>query len=245
MENWEYQPARDHGLSLRDRLRSIRREDGFVTTGIRWLGWGLVRTYFSLWHRLRIVGEQNIPPRPPFIMIANHTSHLDAMVLAACLKWHWRDRIFPIAAGDVFFDSTLMSMFAASFLNALPMWRKKSIPRTLKDLRSRLMEEECIYILFPEGKRSRDGAMSEFKAGIGMFAAETQVPVVPCYLNGCFDALRPGAKFPQRVPIRLYIGPPTHFGEVPNERQGWESIAKKLEVMVRCLAELGVASPSR
>ena len=237
METWEYQPARDLNLSLRDRLRSIRREDGFLTTGLRWFGWSLVRTYFALWHRLRIEGEEHVPPKPPFIMIANHCSHLDALVLASSLRWYWRDRIFPIAAGDVFFDSTLMSMFAVSFLNALPMWRKRTSPRSLKELRARLVEEECIYILFPEGKRSRDGTMSEFKAGIGMFVAELEVPVVPCYLNGCFRALPAGSKLPRRLPIHLRIGPQEHFGNVLNGRDGWEAIAVKMEQMVRGLAD--------
>jgi 1-acyl-sn-glycerol-3-phosphate acyltransferase len=239
VETWKYQPARDHGLSWRDRLRSVRREHGFAATGLRWLGWSLVRTYFSLWHRLRIEGERNIPSKPPFVMVANHASHLDAMVLASCLTWQWRDRIFPIAAGDVFFESTLISMFAANFLNALPMWRKKSAPRSLKELRARLVEEQCIYILFPEGKRSRDGTMSEFKAGIGMMVAEIEVPVVPCHLKGCLAALPAGAKFPRRVPIHLRIAQAVQFEQTLNERPGWESIAKALEERVRQLAKSG------
>ena len=51
------------------------------------------------------------------------------------------------------------------------------------------MEQACGYILFPEGTRSRDGVIKEFKCGLGMLVAGTDVPVIPCYLQGTFKAL--------------------------------------------------------
>ena len=65
-------------------------------------------------------------------------------------------KIFPIAAGDVFFETPAWAAFAAGIMNALPMWRKKFGPHALQELRQRLVEEPCAYILFPEGARSRD-----------------------------------------------------------------------------------------
>jgi 1-acyl-sn-glycerol-3-phosphate acyltransferase len=236
MQQWDLQPARDLGLPPGERLRSLRRENGLISTGLHLAWWTVVRGYLAVWHRLAICGQQNIPARPPFILVANHTSHLDALALAAPLPWRHCDRIFPIAAGDVFFQTPLVSAFAAGMLNALPMWRKKCGPHTLAELRKRLLEEPCAYILFPEGTRARDGQMSSFKPGLGMLVAETSVPVVPCYLDGCFQALSAEQRWPRPRRIRLHIGAPLTFTAVANNREGWLHVAAAMEERVRALA---------
>ena len=220
----------------RGRLRSLQRESGLISTGMRLGWWSFVRCYLSGWHRLSITGRQNIPARPPFLLVANHTSHLDALVLATPLSWRQRDRIFPIAAGDVFFQTPLVSAFAAGMLNALPMWRKNCGPHALEQLRRRLLDEPCAYILFPEGTRSRDGLMSAFKPGLGMLIAGTNVPVVPCHLDGCFRAWTAEQRWPRPRPIRLRIGEPLDFGSVANNKDGWRHVASTAEERVKALA---------
>ena len=81
-------------------------------------------------------------------MIANHTSHLDALLLAAALPCRLCDCVFPVAAGDVFFNTPATSLFSATLLNALPMWRKNCGPHALADLKKRLIEEPCGLICF-------------------------------------------------------------------------------------------------
>src|SRR5262249_24935248 len=98
------------------------------------------------------------------------------------------------------------------------------------------IDEPCAFILFPEGGRSRDGKMMPFKAGIGMLLAETNVPVVPCYLDGTFEACPAERRVPLRLPIRMRVGPPLNFAEVPDKRAGWEEVATQLEEAVRRLA---------
>jgi 1-acyl-sn-glycerol-3-phosphate acyltransferase len=219
-----------------ERWRSVRRESGLVSTGLHLAWWSLVRVYLAAWHRLTVTGRQHVPAQAPFILVANHTSHLDALVLASPLPWWQRDRIFPIAAGDVFFQTPLASAFAAGLLNALPMWRKKCGPHALEELRRRLLEEPCAYILFPEGTRSRDGKMASFKPGLGMLVAGTEVPVVPCHLDGCFEAMGANQRAPRPRRIRLHIGEPLRFAAVPNEREGWLRIAAATEERVKALA---------
>lgn len=236
MESWKLEPAHDHGMPFFQGLRSLRRENGLVATGMHLAWWGLVRGYMRLWHRLKVHGRRNIPEKAPFVLVANHASHLDAMVLASPLPWNLRDRVFPIAAGDVFFETPMRSAFSSFFLNALPMWRKKCGPHALKELRQRLLEEPCGYVLFPEGGRSRDGLMQPFKNGLGMLVAETSVPVVPCYLQGCFEAMRPGCVIPRPRKIHMRVGPPLVFADVKNDRAGWEHIGAAVERAVRGLA---------
>jgi len=116
------------------------------------------------------------------------------------------------------------------------MWRKNCGPHALVDLRRKLQEEEAIFIIFPEGGRSRNGSMLPFKHGIGMIVAETSVPVVPCGLAGTFEALPPNQKLPRPVRIKLTIGEPLDFAMTPNNREGWSHIAQSVESKVRNLA---------
>jgi 1-acyl-sn-glycerol-3-phosphate acyltransferase len=236
VQEWKLEPARDLGMPLGQRLRSYVRECGLIETAAHLVWWSLVRTYMRLAHRLTVDGRENIPRKAPFVMVANHSSHLDALVLACRLPWYLRDRVFPVAAGDVFFESKAMTVFAAGFLNALPMWRRRVGPRAMEQLRRRLLEEPCAYILFPEGTRTRDGRMNRFKPGLGMLVAGTEVPVVPCFIDGAHRALPPDRKLPRFSKIRLRIGPPLVFASVPNIRDGWDQIAKRTEAAVAALA---------
>ena len=238
MEPWQLEPAHDIGLTTIERMRSLKRESGLISTGLHLTCWTAIRAYLAFYHRLKVVGAENLPTAPPYILVANHTSHLDALVLAAPLPWRMRDRVFPIAAGDVFFETPMMSAFSAFFLNALPMWRKKCGPHALQELRERLVSEECVYVLFPEGARSRDGKMMQFKKGLGMLVAGSPAPVVPCCLSGCFEALPAERRWPRPRRICVTIGRPLDFASVPNERDGWEQLMRTVEDAVRALGAI-------
>src|SRR5574338_1391110 len=230
MEPWQLQPARDTGLSPAERFRSVRRENGLLESMAQQTCFSVLRMYFSIVHRLTISGRDKLPAHGPFVLAANHCSHLDALVLGAALKPRHRERAFPIAAGDVFFQTKAISLFSAIILNALPMWRKSCGPHALAELRRKLQEEKAIFIIFPEGGRTRTGSMMPFKHGLGMMVAETNVPVVPCGLIGTFAALPPNQKVPKPARIRLVIGEPLEFAAIANDRAGWSHIARTVEV---------------
>jgi 1-acyl-sn-glycerol-3-phosphate acyltransferase len=235
MDEWRYQPARDAGLSPTERARSLRRESGLLESGGHLLWGALVRYYLAVYHRMEVRGREHVPARPPFVLVANHSSHLDALALASFLPWRLRDRVFPVAAGDVFFETPAVSHFASWFINALPLWRKNACRHALGELRARLVEEPCVFILFPEGARANDGKLMPFKHGLGMMIAGTGVPVVPCYLRGAYEAAPKGKVLPRPVKLRVDIGPPLVFEGVPNERQGWQEIGGRLEAAVKAL----------
>jgi 1-acyl-sn-glycerol-3-phosphate acyltransferase len=235
MEPWEFQPARDTGLTPGERFRSVRRESGLLESLAHQVWFSLVRSYFAVAHRLTIEGREKLPPHGPFVLAANHCSHLDALALGAALIPRHRERAFPIAAGDVFFQTKVTSTFSAIMLNALPMWRKNCGPHALADLRRKLQEERAIFIIFPEGGRSRNGSMMPFKHGLGMLVAEVKIPVVPCGLVGTFDALPPHRKLPRLRAIKLIIGNLLEFASTANDRNGWSQIAAIVESSVRDL----------
>src|SRR5690349_5693347 len=91
MPDWKLQPAADLDLSLGDRSKSLVRESSLLETVGHHLYWGTIRAYLRLYHRLVVTGKENLPLKPPFVVISNHASHLDAMVLAAFMDWRIRD----------------------------------------------------------------------------------------------------------------------------------------------------------
>jgi 1-acyl-sn-glycerol-3-phosphate acyltransferase len=235
MDPWKLEPARDTGLTPAERFRSVRREKGLLESLAHHSCFGLLRIYFSGAHRLKIYGREHLPRRGPFLLAANHCSHLDALALMVALSARQREKAFPIAAGDVFFQSPAASALSAIALNALPMWRKNCGTHALIDLRRKLQEEECIFIIFPEGSRSRDGEMVRFKRGLGMLAADTAVPVIPACIAGTFQAWPPHRRFPRPFPVKIIIGPALAFSSTPNDREGWNMIATEIETAVRGL----------
>jgi 1-acyl-sn-glycerol-3-phosphate acyltransferase len=238
VDDWKLQPARDlHQFGL-IRYRNPLREHGLVSSVLRLLWWSGVRLFLGIVNRLEIRGKKHVPPRGPFVLVANHESHLDALVLACAVPLSLRDQLFPLAAGDVFFETPAIAAFAAHLLNALPVWRRNAGRHGLADLRKRLLEEEGVYILFPEGGRSRDGAMKPFKPGIGMLVAGTPAAVVPCYLDGPFEAFPAGTMIPRGHKVRLRIGAPLVFADIANDRAGWDHIRTTLEQEVARLGQL-------
>jgi 1-acyl-sn-glycerol-3-phosphate acyltransferase len=235
MQDFKLEPAHDLGLNPAARSKSVNREPGLAELIPCHCWWGLVRTYLKLYHRLEVSGGEHLPTQPPFVLVANHSSHLDALMLAAALPARLRRCTFPVSAGDVFFESRLASVFSSLCLNALPMWRKHAGRHALDDLRCRLTAGTTGLILFPEGTRSADGQMQRFKPGIGMLVAETDVPVVPCYLTGAHSALPKGAKWPRRAKVRVAVGHPVSFATAENHKAGWARVAEELRQRVEDL----------
>lgn len=232
---FRYHPAGDLGLREGERLRSVRREPGLTSVILHHLTGATLAAYLRSYHRLEVRGRENLPTRPPFIVLSNHASHLDAVILAACLRGGARTSCYPLAAGDVFFESTTRTLFASMCMNALPVRRKGVTRHALDDFRARLIAGDAGFVMFPEGQRSRTGELLEFRAGIGRLLAGSNVPAVPCYIEGAFRAFPAGARVPRPAKIVVTVGRPLHFESTVNDREGWQRVAESLRSAVLSL----------
>jgi 1-acyl-sn-glycerol-3-phosphate acyltransferase len=189
------------------RLRRFPREPDRLIDGLRTLVALLIRGLLRLYHRFEIVGAENLPnDGESFVLVANHSSHLDSVCLLAAVPLRRLPRTFPVAAEDYFFRSLPRTWFAAVIMNALPFGRQIRVRQSLSICRRLLAETGNVLIIFPEGTRSRTGEMQPFKPGIGALVAGGEVNVLPCYVEGAFRAWPKGRRFPRPGKVRLIIG---------------------------------------
>lgn len=233
---WNLQPAADHGLNETQRAASSRREAGLGTLALSALSMSVSRTYLALCHRYSVNGREHLPTSTPFILVANHASHLDHVSLRSALPLKLRLRTLPLAAGDVFFSSPLRAAIASHTLNALPVWRKKVGTHALADLRDRLQHGDVGFVLFPEGTRTRDGTLGKFKPGLGMLTAGLDIPIIPAWLDGPYRAMPATASLPRPTRITATFGPALRFKDTSNTREGWQYVIDQIEAAIRALA---------
>ena len=235
---WQYEPAPDLDQPLAERLRRFPREPDLTIYGLRSLAALLMRGWLRLYHRLEIVGRENLPAQGSFVIVANHTSHLDTLCLLSALPLCKLHRAFPAAAQDYFFVTVPRLAVAAVVVNALPFGRQKHIRQSLELCRLLLSNPGNVLILFPEGTRTATGQMGAFKPGIGLLVAGTHLPVVPCHLTGGFAAWPKGKLIPRPRKLRLRIGPPRNYSALTAGKDAAEQICADLQ---KAVAELGQA----
>lgn len=236
MNSWNYEPAADLDQAALERLRRFPREPDMMVYGLRSAAALMLRSWLKFYHRLEIVGREHLPEKDSFIMVANHASHLDALCLLAALPLRKLHRAFPAAAEDYFFVSIPRLALASIVINALPFARRKNIRHSLELCRQLLANPGNILILFPEGTRTTTGAIGEFKPGIGLLVAGTNIPIVPCYLRGAFHAWPKGKLWPRPRQLRLQIGPPRTYASLPPGKETSEQIGRDLQRAVCDLA---------
>jgi len=163
-------------------------------------------SWHSYWE-LHVSGAANVPDGGPMLLCANHTSHLDAPAILAALPGYIALRTSTAAAKDVFGQRLLHRLVSRVLTNALPIDRGAEFPRGLRALESVLRERRPL-ILFPEGRRSPDGQMLQFKPGAAMLALRTGAPIVPIRLDGLRDSLARGKHVPLPARVQVSFGPP-------------------------------------
>lgn len=143
------------------------------------------------------------------VYFANHTSHLDALVIWSALPSVLRALTRPVAAKDYWGDGSFREFLAGAF-NAMLIDRKDiKVHRSPIDVMIREMKNRYSIIMFPEGGRREGGEISEFKSGLYYLAKKRpDFELVPVYLDNLNRVLPRGEYLPVPLLSSLTFGPP-------------------------------------
>ncbi len=203
-----------------------------------WIGG---RSLYWNWFQMECYGLDNIPQDRPYILASNHNSHLDAGAIVASL-WPRTDRVYSLVAKDYFCDGCLKEWFVKTFFNGIPFDRRGQFVDGMRGCEE-VVGKRCPVIMFPEGTRSRTGKLQPFKPGLGFLALKLNVPIVPVYIQGTYQALPKGKWLPRRHPIQVRFGSPLEIvpylgqQEKANSRQLYQEIVNDVS---RAIEELQV-----
>jgi len=139
--------------------------------------------------RWRCLGQENIPTSGPLLIVCNHQSHLDPVLLALTCPRQLR----PLSRDTLF--SGPFGWYIRK-LGAIPVSRSSSPLAGIREIMRHLGQGHCMLI-FPEGTRSEDGSLGEFKAGFIPIAKKKRPTILPVAVDGTFQAWPKGRRFPR------------------------------------------------
>ena len=213
-QEWRYDTATDFGLSFVERLRRCPREPDPFVYAARTATAIAIRSALRIYNRLEIIGRDNLPGGQSFVMVSNHASHMDTVALLSALPLRSLHTAYPLAARDYFDANPLRLALTAIIANVMLFDRDAAGLQALQQCKQFLETSGNVLIIFPEGTRTLDGRIGRFRRGIGLLLAGTRHPVVPCCLEGTYQALPKRALMPRPARVRLAIGKPRTYEQV-------------------------------
>jgi long-chain acyl-CoA synthetase len=200
-----------------------------------------------LFARLTVSGREHLDGLTgPVVFAANHQSHLDTPVILAALPPRWRYRTSVAMAKEFFkphffpehygwrarLTNSVNYYLASLFFNAFPLPQREAGTRQTLRYIGALLGEGQSLLIFPEGKRTQEGEINPFRAGIGMIGARLGVPVVPVRLVGVDRVLHQSWKMATPGAVRVTFGAPLRL-----EGDDYAALAAEVEHAVTALDE--------
>ncbi len=174
-------------------------------------GLQLVKAIATIFFRLRVKGIENIPSKFPFIIAPNHVSYLDAFIIASALPFNIFKNVYSLGIQKYFANKA--GKIFARLANVIPIDQELYLTKALQ-LSAYVLKNRKSLLVFPEGSRSVNGDLMEFKKGVGILSVEMNIPVVPAYIKGTFQALPRGAGIPKFKKVEVIFGKPMIPGEI-------------------------------
>lgn len=181
--------------------------------------------------RLEVYGEDQIPESGGFLLLSNHVSYLDPMLVGCQM----RRQMHSLAKSELFAIPFLGTLFRA--LNGHPI-RRSGLDRAALRECVDLLEKGEILLVFPEGTRTHDGKLHPAKAGSAIMAQQAGVQCIAAYIEGAFAAWPRHRLLPRPAKIRVHFGAPFDLPEKTPEMSAKEYHALCAQVVTDQIAAL-------
>jgi 1-acyl-sn-glycerol-3-phosphate acyltransferase len=193
-----------------DALRAKRPGTSLVKIAFYEVCRGALAMLFLVLFRVRVYHASRIPASGALLLVANHQSNLDPPLIGFGICQRQIDYLAKIGLFQVPGLSWLIGA-----LNATPINDETGNAGAIKEVLRRLAEGRAVLI-FPEGSRTPDGQIDEFKRGTALLFRRAECPVMPVAIEGCFDAWPRNRSFPHLVgkSVAVKFGEPISASEL-------------------------------
>jgi len=189
---------------------------------------------------IEAVGTEHLRPEGHYIFCPNHESHLDGLWVMTALRKHLDCTALACLAKQEHLDNAV-SRKMIRILGGIPVDRSGNPAPALEQAVKVLRKADRQFLVHPEGTRTRDGSMGEFKKGVADLSIDTGVPLVPVFIDGAFriypsDRLLPRVydfRTHKRLPLRILFGEPIY----PQKDDTPDTLTQRLRAAVEALRD--------
>ncbi len=192
-----------------DVKKSLKLDSGILCSMGQYVLLFMLRLILTLYGRLSVHGRENLPATGPFIIAPNHLSIADVPAVMCRMPWRSVSRTFFLGTTD-YFGGPISSKIAG-LIHVIPVDMDTRLTGAMQ-LSAYVLRQGRILCVFPEGSRSRDGKIKEFKKGTGILAKELNIPIVPVAIQGTYEMLPAGGRFPRPAKLDVFFGKPIDPG---------------------------------
>jgi len=175
--------------------------------------------------------RHRLPLEGPAVIVANHNSHLDTLVLMTLFPLRCLHKLRPVAAADYFLRNRFLAWFSLKIMNIIPLERKNL--RKREQLFAGVYEaldQGDLIILYPEGTRGEPEQVQKYKSGIYHLMKERpDVPIYPIFTHGLGKALPKGDFVLVPFFCDVFVGQPFYWQK--DRRAFMNELQKKMELL--------------
>lgn len=193
---------------------------------IKAIGVILLRVVYDV----KVENRGQIPLRDPLIVVANHFSYMDPIVLQSVFP---RRILFMMT--ELYYEGRGKWFF--KLLRCICVRESGSNISALK-AGIEVLKKGNVLGIFPEGGVSMEGRLQEGNPGVGFLAGKSGAYVIPAFISGTYEALPKGAKIPKISKIKVRFGSPMTFEKIKNNsnKKGIEEITKQIMNQIKELS---------
>ncbi len=202
---------------------------------------GVFSFIFRIFWALRVKGKENIPKESSYILCPNHASYLDGFIIFSSLPLRVDLNLYFLSYSR-FFENIFLS-WTVKPARIIPIDPAIYLTEALQTAALVLRNKKSLCI-FPEGVRSIDRNLGEFKKGVGILAKELDIPLIPVYIKGSHQSWPRGYKLPRFCTLKVIFGRPLDWRHLLEKGRNlgisddYEAIAKGLKEEVLKLSTI-------